>query len=128
MLTLDNKMNIRESAIKRIKLLNRHFSPTPDFHREMGKCTFNFELAASVVHKLRPEEHYQTIDAMESLTEGSYRGVKPKDDLRIETNKLCKALLNKLISNKVLTAQRVFDDPDFLNRCTMQIGFYSAAV
>ena len=121
-------MNMRKSAIKRIKLLNRHFAPTPDFHRELDRCTFNFDLAASVVHKLRPEEHYKTIEAMESLTEGSYREFKPKGELRIETHKLCKALLNKLIAGKVLTAQKVFEDPDFLNRCTMQIGFYSAAV
>lgn len=121
-------MNNRESAIKRIELLKGHFKATKDFDREMETCSFNFELAASVVRKLRPEEHYKTIEFMDSLVDENFRREKPKEDLRTEVNKLSKQLLDKLYESGTLTPERVINDLDFLNRCTMQIGFYNDAV
>lgn len=38
-------MNVKEAAIKRIKMLKKQFEPTKDFHREMDQCSFNFDLA-----------------------------------------------------------------------------------
>jgi hypothetical protein len=63
-------MSNTEKAIKRIKLLKGHFAPSPEFFSELGKSTYNFELAASVVRKLRPEEHYKTCEILDSLSEG----------------------------------------------------------
>ena len=52
----------RDQAIKRIKMYKEHFRPTKDFYREVDGCTFNFELAAKVVHGIRPEQHYKAIE------------------------------------------------------------------
>ena len=52
----------RDQAIKRIKMYKEHFRPTKDFYREVDGCTFNFELAAKVVHSIRPEQHYKAIE------------------------------------------------------------------
>lgn len=81
-----------------------------------------------MVRKIRPEEHYQTIECMSELSDGTYGPPLPKPELRIKTNKLVKALLKKLLEKKVLTVDKIINDLDFLNRCTMQIGFYSSEV
>lgn len=121
-------MTTREAVIKRIKMLKDHFRPTQDFYREIDNCTFNFELAANVVRRIRPEEHYKTIDIMHSLTEGAFKRELPKEELRNDTNKLAKKLIKKMYEDKVVTVDQALEDIDFINRCTMQIGLFSPAV
>jgi len=80
------------------------------------------------VNSIRPKEYDQTIDIMDELSEGIQRMDPDKEELRTETNELCKKLLQRLIERGVFTEEKILNDLDFLNRCTMQIGHYSSGV
>lgn len=121
-------MNAKESAIKRIKMLKQQFEPTKDFHREMDNCSFNLDLATEVIRGLRPEEAYKTIEIMDSIVGDNFRKEEQKAELRTHTNKMSIQLLQKLFESGTFDTQKVIDDLDLVNRCTMNIGFYSSAV
>jgi len=120
--------NNREQAIKRIKILKSHFSPSEDFNRELDESTFNFDLAYKVIYALRPKEHHKTIAVMDSIMKWDRFNEAPKKVLRPRTNKLVKKLLDKLYQEKVFTPELIIKDPDLLNRCTMGISFFNGEV
>lgn len=76
----------RKQAIKRIKMLKAHFSPSEDFNREMDGCTFNFDLASEVFRKLRPEVHHKIVKMVESDAKENYRKERPRDAIREQLN------------------------------------------
>lgn len=85
-------------------------------------------MACQATKSLRRKEYEDTIDAMNELHEGCGSPDPGKDELRINTNKLCKALLQKLIEKGTFTVEKVMDDIDLVNRCTMHIGNYTPGV
>jgi hypothetical protein len=106
----------RESAIKRISLIQSHFNPSEDFNRELDGSTFNFDLASTVMRSLRPEKVHQVIKLVDSMFKEGYRKEQPKELLREKMNELCKHIILKIYEKGIFTPQEVIDDPDLFNR------------
>lgn len=65
---------------------------------------------------------------MDSLVGDNFRKEEQKADLRIHTNKLSIQLMQKYLETKTFDTQKIIDDIDLVNRCTMHIGYFSSAV
>jgi hypothetical protein len=106
----------RESAIKRISLIQSHFNPSEDFNRELDGSTFNFDLASTVMRSLRPEKAHQVIKLVDSMVREGYRKEQPKEVSREKMNECCKHIILKIYEKGIFTPQEVIDDPDLFNR------------
>lgn len=111
----------RESAIKRIELINKHFNPSEDFNRELNSSSFNFDLATSVLRGLRPDKVHQVVQLVEPMIKEGYRREIARDVHRGELNKFCKEILDKILEKGIFTLEEIVQDIDLFNRCTMSL-------
>mmetsp|Transcript_7470 Transcript_7470/g.7001 ORF Transcript_7470/g.7001 Transcript_7470/m.7001 type:complete len:200 (+) Transcript_7470:158-757(+) len=77
---------------------------------------------------LRPEVYYQIVSLVDSMMKQNSFQEKSRAAMRYKTNYWFKKILTKIYEKEILTPEKVIEDPDLLNRCTMGISFFGGEI